>query len=60
MEELHANRSPRSGFWETFSAALAVLARRSGCSFSESPLPEIREAVRDFTEWSQASGAETH
>ena len=59
MDHLHSGRSPRSGFWETLGAALAVLARRSGCSLSESPLPEIREAVRDFAEWAQAPSAET-
>jgi hypothetical protein len=40
-----------AGFWQMVSAALAALARKSGCSLLESPLPEIREAARDLQDW---------
>jgi hypothetical protein len=42
------------GFWQAVSAALAALARKSGCSLLDSPLPEIREAARD---WRDRPGA---
>jgi hypothetical protein len=38
----------RSGFWHAVVAAFGALARRTGCSLNESPLPEIREAARDL------------
>jgi hypothetical protein len=41
----------RFSFWQVLGAALAALARKSGCSLHHSPLPEIREAARD---WRQA------
>jgi hypothetical protein len=47
-----------ASFWDVFSAALALLARQSGCSLRESPLPEVREAVRDFAEWSKPPTAD--
>jgi hypothetical protein len=37
-----------SSFWQAVGAALAALARRTGCSLYDSPLPEIREAARDW------------
>ena len=47
---------PRSaGFWETVTAARAALARHGGGSLTESPLPELRYAAR---EWDHA--AERH
>jgi hypothetical protein len=41
------------GFWRSVGAAIAALARRTGCSIEQSPLPEIREVGR---EW-RAAGA---
>ena len=52
MDALRVDRARRGSFWQAFGAALAVLAGRSLCSLAESPLPEIREAARDFAEWS--------
>jgi hypothetical protein len=37
-----------SSFWQAVGAALAALARRTGCSLHDSPLPELREAARDW------------
>jgi hypothetical protein len=38
----------RGSFWEIISAALSALAKESGCSLHHSPLPELREAARDW------------
>jgi hypothetical protein len=38
----------KTGFLQHIAAALAVLAKKSGCSLHYSPLPELREAVRDW------------
>jgi hypothetical protein len=48
MDHVAANRQETTGFWAMVSAALAALVRKSGCSLLESPLPEIREAARDW------------
>ena len=41
-------QSTSTGFWSTVAAALAALARNSGCSLHDSPLPELREVARDL------------
>jgi hypothetical protein len=38
----------KSDFWQRVAGALAALAKKSGCSLHHSPLPELREAVRDW------------
>jgi len=38
----------KSDFWQRVVGALAALAKNSGCSLHHSPLPELREAVRDW------------
>ncbi|MEX0992695.1 MAG: hypothetical protein WDZ37_01740 [Solirubrobacterales bacterium] len=45
-------RGGRDGrrFWGSVAAAIAALARRTGCSIEQSPLPEIREVGRDWHE----------
>lgn len=40
-----------TAFWETVTTALATLARRTGCSLKDSPLPEIREVAEDLDDW---------
>jgi hypothetical protein len=60
MDGQAAGGAREGGFWQAFSAAIAILARQSGCSLSDSPVPEIREAVRDFAvEWSRPRSGET-
>jgi hypothetical protein len=58
MDHLPVDRGG-TGFWQRVGAALAALARRSGCSLYDSPLPEIREAAQDLWELpeSPATGA---
>jgi hypothetical protein len=56
MESVSMDRARNGSFWQAFSAALAVLAGRSWYSLSDSPLPEVREAARDFSEWMPAAG----
>jgi hypothetical protein len=41
-----------AGFWQTFTSVLAALARKGGGSLTDSPLPELRYAAR---EWDRAS-----
>jgi hypothetical protein len=41
-----------AGFWQTVTSVLAALARKGGGSLSDSPLPELRYAAR---EWERAS-----
>jgi hypothetical protein len=41
-----------AGFWDTVTSVLAALARQGGGSLTESPLPELRFAAR---EWDRAS-----
>jgi hypothetical protein len=52
---LTSQTETQSGFWHTVSSALAALARQGGGSLTDSPLPELRFAAR---EWEQA--ADTH
>jgi hypothetical protein len=47
----------RAGFWRAVGAALAALAKRSGCSLFDSPLPEIREAAHDWRNSADARSA---
>jgi hypothetical protein len=49
----------RSDFWSSLSAALAVLARQSGYSIRESPLPELREAAREWDGHAPGAGKAT-
>jgi hypothetical protein len=44
-------------FWETVTSALAALARKGGGSLTESPLPELRFAAR---EWDHAAERRDH
>jgi hypothetical protein len=37
-----------AGIWRALGSALVALARKSGSSLHHSPLPEIREAARDW------------
>jgi hypothetical protein len=43
------HRGQEIGFWQVVGSALATLARRTGCSASECPLPEVRAAARDVS-----------
>jgi hypothetical protein len=38
----------KTDFWHRVAGALSALAKKSGCSLHHSPLPELREAVRDW------------
>jgi hypothetical protein len=44
----HADLKRTSGIWQAISSALVALARKSGATLHHSPLPEIREAARDW------------
>jgi hypothetical protein len=46
-----------AGFWETVTSALAALARKGGGSLTDSPLPELRYAAR---EWDHAAERGEH
>jgi hypothetical protein len=50
MPHTHGHRLAY-GFWARVGAALAALARLSGCSVEQSPLPELREVARDLRDW---------
>jgi hypothetical protein len=53
MEHSNGEARAGAGFWEAVTSALAAIARRTGCSLKESPLPEIREVARDLNDWQQ-------
>jgi hypothetical protein len=38
-----------AALWQKIGTALTALVRKSGNSLTHSPLPEIREAARDWT-----------
>jgi hypothetical protein len=55
MPRRQAQKPP--GFWARVGGALAALARLSGCSVEQSPLPELREVARDLRDWPGAPPA---
>jgi hypothetical protein len=48
MERPSTCEKRAAGLWETLAAAIVALMRKSGNSLHHSPLPELREAVRDW------------
>jgi hypothetical protein len=41
--------TPFAALWQAIGAAIYALVRKSGNSLMHSPLPEIREAARDWS-----------
>ena len=37
--------------WQAFGGAVTGLARQAGCTASACPLPEVREAARELSDW---------
>jgi hypothetical protein len=56
MPSSHTEQRP-AGFWETFTSALAAIARKGGGSLTDSPLPELRFTAR---EWDHAAERAEH
>jgi len=54
MNDQSRDAFARGGFWTRVGTLLTAMARRSGCSVNDSPLPELREVGRDLHEWSQS------
>jgi hypothetical protein len=55
MEHASVIEEKTRGIWRAIADVLAELARTSGCSLHHSPLPEIREAAREWRDWPRAS-----
>jgi len=51
METMRTDARAQAGFWTRVGAALAALARMTGCSVEQSPLPELREVAHDLRDW---------
>jgi hypothetical protein len=48
MEHVTPSQTRFGALWQSFTAALVTLARKCGCSLRHNPMPEIREAARDW------------